>query len=265
MRLFPFSLAGAAKEWVEDLPAQSITTWKELGEAFLMRFFPPTKVCDLRDDITGFRQYVDESIHESWTRLKGLLEKCPTHGLPKYPEAFKTLERISQNSCQWPEQRDEAPKKAAGLYEVSEITSTAAEMASLHNTFKVLVKQMAETKQPPLAQLAAATPIFSLCYGAHLFEECSSNPSSAYYVGDYNRNYNNRGNYNQDQQRKPNGETQPLPNDQWSNRMLQNHEAMLQSHGAILKSLETQMGQIASSLSNRPVVTLPSDTEAPRR
>ncbi|XP_061340962.1 uncharacterized protein LOC133287381 [Gastrolobium bilobum] len=350
MRLFPFSLAGAAEEWVEDLPAQSITTWKELGEAFLMRFFPPRKVCDLRDDITGFRQYVDESIHESWTRFKGLIKKCPTHGLPKwatiqifyrglshqgkthldatangmfllkrYPEAFETLERISQNSCQWPEQRDEAPKKAAGLYEVTEITSMAAEMAAMHNTFKVLVKQMAETKQQPPAQVAQTTPICSLCYGAHFFEECPSKPSSAFYVGDYNKNYNNRGNYNQgrwqqqggnfgqnqgqnyhqnvgnrnqnqpfqggqqpyqpkvpfppgfnsqmpqDQQGQSNAETQPLPNDQWSNRMLQNHEAMLQSHGAILKILETQMGKIASSLSNRPVGTLPSDTEAPRK
>ncbi|XP_061349005.1 uncharacterized protein LOC133294367, partial [Gastrolobium bilobum] len=59
-------------------------------------------------------------------------------------------------------------------------------------------------------------------------------------------------------------EAQP-PNEQWMNQMLENHEVMLQGHGAILKSLEIQMGQIASALSSRPLETLPSDTEIPKR
>ncbi|XP_061355146.1 uncharacterized protein LOC133299676 [Gastrolobium bilobum] len=67
-----------------------------------------------------------------------------------------------------------------------------------------------------------------------------------------------------EQLEQPAAEAQP-PNEQWMNQMLQNHEAMLKSHGAILKSLEIQMGKIASALSSRPLGTLLSDTEIPKR
>ncbi|XP_076898662.1 uncharacterized protein LOC143552281 [Bidens hawaiensis] len=83
LRLFPFSLRGAALEWLEALPSGSITTWNQLVEQFLLQYFPPDKTARYRAKITGFRVDDDESLHAAWERFKGLLRKCPHHGLSR--------------------------------------------------------------------------------------------------------------------------------------------------------------------------------------
>ncbi|GJV02142.1 reverse transcriptase domain-containing protein [Tanacetum coccineum] len=54
--LFPFSLKGAAKTWLENEPPCSITTWDDLVSKFLNRFYPPSKTRELRKEITNFQQ-----------------------------------------------------------------------------------------------------------------------------------------------------------------------------------------------------------------
>nr|GEW22483.1 reverse transcriptase domain-containing protein [Tanacetum cinerariifolium] len=41
LMLFPFSLAGAARRWLEKEPLRSITTWEDLVSKFINEFFPP--------------------------------------------------------------------------------------------------------------------------------------------------------------------------------------------------------------------------------
>ena len=82
LRLFPYTLQGKARDWFESLPSDSITTWEELREKFLKRFFPPTRNANLRNAITSFRQMDGESLWEVWERWNNLLRKCPTHRLP---------------------------------------------------------------------------------------------------------------------------------------------------------------------------------------
>ena len=41
LRLFQFSLRDQASQWLECLPAGSITTWDDLTTLFLAQFFPP--------------------------------------------------------------------------------------------------------------------------------------------------------------------------------------------------------------------------------
>ncbi|XP_059310579.1 uncharacterized protein LOC132061921 [Lycium ferocissimum] len=82
LRLFPFSLTGEATVWFDDLPAGSITTWVELNEAFLKKFFPPSRMLQLRDEINNFRQLPTEALHEAWTHFKKKVKSCPKHGLP---------------------------------------------------------------------------------------------------------------------------------------------------------------------------------------
>lgn len=43
---------------------------------------------------------------------------------------------------------------------------------------------------------------------------------------------------------------------------MKSNDAILQNHSASLKTLETQMEQLAAALNNRPQWTLPSNTEA---
>ena len=42
LQLFPFSLRNVAATWFESLPYGSMNNWKELVEAYMTRFFPPT-------------------------------------------------------------------------------------------------------------------------------------------------------------------------------------------------------------------------------
>jgi len=80
MRLFPFSLAGKAKEWLKSHPNQSLNSWKDVEEKFLNRFFPPSRYIKAKADISTFRQGPDEPFCEAWERFNSLLRKCPNHG-----------------------------------------------------------------------------------------------------------------------------------------------------------------------------------------
>ncbi|GJT91576.1 MAK10-like protein [Tanacetum coccineum] len=81
MCLFQFSLHDQARNWLEHLPARSITTWEDLTTRFLAHFFPPGRTSKLRNDILMFQQHQGESLSEAWTRFKDLLQKVPHHGI----------------------------------------------------------------------------------------------------------------------------------------------------------------------------------------
>ncbi|XP_068498515.1 uncharacterized protein [Phaseolus vulgaris] len=80
MRLFPFSLAENAKDWLRSLPNQSLTSWKDVEEKFLQRFFTIFSYIKAKSEIFVFRQGADESFCETWERFKMMLRKCPNHG-----------------------------------------------------------------------------------------------------------------------------------------------------------------------------------------
>jgi hypothetical protein len=81
LRLFQFSLRDQASQWLERLPAGSITTWDDLTTRFLAQFFPPGRTTKLRNDILMFQQRQNESLYKAWTRFKDLLQKVPHHGI----------------------------------------------------------------------------------------------------------------------------------------------------------------------------------------
>ena len=60
LRLFPFSLACKAKEWLKSHPNQSLSSWNDLEEKFLHRFFPLSRYIKAKYDISTFRQGPDE-------------------------------------------------------------------------------------------------------------------------------------------------------------------------------------------------------------
>ncbi|GJZ93197.1 zinc finger, CCHC-type containing protein [Tanacetum coccineum] len=70
MHLFQFSLPDKASNWLERLPAGSITIWEDLTTCFLAQFFPPGRTAKLRNDILMFQQHHGESLSEAWNRFK---------------------------------------------------------------------------------------------------------------------------------------------------------------------------------------------------
>nr|GEV38305.1 hypothetical protein [Tanacetum cinerariifolium] len=81
LRLFQFSLRDQASNWLERLPAGSISTWEDLTTRFLAYFFLPGRTAKLRNDILMFQQHHGESLSEAWTHFKDLLQKVPHHGI----------------------------------------------------------------------------------------------------------------------------------------------------------------------------------------
>ncbi|GJR67370.1 zinc finger, CCHC-type containing protein [Tanacetum coccineum] len=84
LRLFQLSLRDQASNWLERLPAGSITTWEDLTTSFLAQFFPQGKTAKLRNDILMFQQHHGESLSEAWTHFKDLLQKVSHHGIDRW-------------------------------------------------------------------------------------------------------------------------------------------------------------------------------------
>ncbi|KAA3456048.1 Retrotransposon gag protein [Gossypium australe] len=152
LRLFPFSLRNKAKQWLNSLPRGSITTWEQMTEKFLLKYFSPAKTAKLRNDISSFVQMDLETFYDAWERYKDLLRRCPHHGLPlwlqgqtfyngvkpstrqlidsaasgtlnnKTPEAtYEFIEEMSLNNYQWQVRRTK-PTKAASVFNLDAVT-----------------------------------------------------------------------------------------------------------------------------------------------
>ena len=80
MRLFPFSFAGKAKEWLKLHSNQSLNNWKDVEDKFFNRFIPPSRYIKAKADIYTFRQRPDEPFCEAWERFNSLLRRCRYHG-----------------------------------------------------------------------------------------------------------------------------------------------------------------------------------------
>nr|GEU72792.1 hypothetical protein [Tanacetum cinerariifolium] len=78
--LFPFSLEGEARTWLDKEPPRSILTWEDLVSKFINQFFPPSKTTYLRNEIINLLQKPNETFNEAWERFKVLLRQCPHHG-----------------------------------------------------------------------------------------------------------------------------------------------------------------------------------------
>ncbi|GJW91117.1 reverse transcriptase domain-containing protein [Tanacetum coccineum] len=97
LMLFPFSLEGAARIWLEKEPPRSIFTWDDLVSKFINQFFPPSKTTNLRNEITSFRQRFDESFSEAWDRFKDLLRACPHHGFSELHQLDTFYNSLNSN------------------------------------------------------------------------------------------------------------------------------------------------------------------------
>nr|GEU54504.1 reverse transcriptase domain-containing protein [Tanacetum cinerariifolium] len=78
--IFPFSLEGEARIWLDKEPPRSILTCEDRVSKFINQFFPPSKTTYLRNEIINFLQKPNETFNEAWERFKDLLRQCPHHG-----------------------------------------------------------------------------------------------------------------------------------------------------------------------------------------
>ncbi|GJZ51698.1 uncharacterized mitochondrial protein-like protein [Tanacetum coccineum] len=65
LRVFPFTLTGSAKRWVDRLTPRTINTWDLLKKAFIQRYCPPSKTAKQLEDIHNFKQEGEESLYQA--------------------------------------------------------------------------------------------------------------------------------------------------------------------------------------------------------
>ncbi|GJT26786.1 reverse transcriptase domain-containing protein [Tanacetum coccineum] len=95
LMLFPFSLEGAARIWLEKEPPRSIETWDDLVTKFINKFFPPSKTTNLRNEITRFQQKFDETFCEAWDRFNDL-KGMPHQGFQNCHNSINSIMPLNQ-------------------------------------------------------------------------------------------------------------------------------------------------------------------------
>ncbi|GJR54547.1 reverse transcriptase domain-containing protein [Tanacetum coccineum] len=123
LMLFPFSLEGSARIWLEKEPPRSILTWDDLVSKFINQFFPPSKTTNLQNEIMRFQQRFDESFYEAWDRFNDLLRACPHHGfselhqLDTFYNALNANDQDSLNSAAGGNFLDKMPRECLRIIE----------------------------------------------------------------------------------------------------------------------------------------------------
>nr|GEU77904.1 reverse transcriptase domain-containing protein [Tanacetum cinerariifolium] len=170
LMLFPSSLEGAARIWLEKEPPQLIFTWDDL--------------------------HFDESFSEAWDRFKDLLRACPHHGflelhqLDTFYNALNSKDQDSLNSAAGGNFLDKMPRECLAIIEskskvcysrnkpvvakVSMNTSTSGispNVTELKDMVKALLLDKKSQNQSP-ATIKAVDESCVTCGGAHFYRNC---------------------------------------------------------------------------------------------
>ncbi|GJV83732.1 reverse transcriptase domain-containing protein [Tanacetum coccineum] len=204
LMLFPFSLEGAARIWLEKEPPRSILTWDDLVSKFINKFFPPSKTTNLRNEITRFQQRFDETFYEAWDRFNDLLRACPHHGfselhqLDTFYNALNSNDQDSLNSAAGGNFLDKMPRDCLRIIEskakvrnsrnkpvvakVSSSTSTpgiSSDVAELKDMVKALLLDK-KNQSPAPTPVKAVEESCVTCGGTHSYQNCPATNGNVY-------------------------------------------------------------------------------------
>nr|GEW99370.1 reverse transcriptase domain-containing protein [Tanacetum cinerariifolium] len=176
LMLFPFSLEGAARIWLEKKPPRSIQTWDDLVSKFINQFFPPSKTTNLRNEITRFQQRFDESFYEAWERFNDLLRACPHHEFSELHQLDTFYNALNVND-------QDSLNSAAGTS--SSTPAISSDVAELKDMVKALLldkknQSPAPTLSTTLAPVKAVESNRVTCGGAHSYQNCPTTQENAY-------------------------------------------------------------------------------------
>ncbi|GJV48912.1 putative ribonuclease H-like domain-containing protein [Tanacetum coccineum] len=204
LMLFPFSLEGAARIWLEKDPPRSILTWEDLVSKFINKFFPPPKTINLRNEITRFQQRFDETFYEAWDRFNDLLRACPHHGfselhqLDTFYNALNSNDQDSLNSAAGGNFLDKMPRDCLRIIEskskvrnsrnkpvVAKVSSSSStpgispDVAELKDMVKALLLDKKNQNQAPTPVKAVEESCVT-CGGAHSYQNYTATNGNVY-------------------------------------------------------------------------------------
>ncbi|GKC71316.1 reverse transcriptase domain-containing protein, partial [Tanacetum coccineum] len=208
LMLFPFSLEGAARMWLEKEPPRSILTWDDLVSKFINKFFPPSKTTNLRNEITGFQQRFEETFYKAWDRFNDLLRACPHHGfleihqIDTFYNALNSNDQDSLNSVAIGNFLDKMPRECLRIIEskskvrnsrnkaiVAKVNSSTpgyspdvvaltTEVSELKNMMKTMLIDKQKVQAP--APVKAVEQSCVTCRGSHSYQHCPATKRNVY-------------------------------------------------------------------------------------
>ncbi|GKA91364.1 reverse transcriptase domain-containing protein, partial [Tanacetum coccineum] len=101
LMLFPFSLEGSARIWLEKEPPRSILTWDDLVSKFINQFFPPSKTTNLQlHQLDTFYNALNANDQDSLNSAAGgnFLDKMPRECLRIIETAAANFNQGNSNS-----------------------------------------------------------------------------------------------------------------------------------------------------------------------
>ncbi|GKA38860.1 hypothetical protein Tco_0731411 [Tanacetum coccineum] len=111
LRVFPITLTGATKRWVDRLSPRTVDSWDLLKKYFIQRYCPPSKTAKQLEDICNFKQEGDKTLYQAWERYNDLLYKCPTHDINSHQkgpipgmtpgQALTAIQTMDDHSQKW--------------------------------------------------------------------------------------------------------------------------------------------------------------------
>nr|GEV06127.1 hypothetical protein [Tanacetum cinerariifolium] len=150
--LFPHSLTHHDTTWFDRLLRNSINTFEQMAKMFLEKYFPPSMVTKLRNEITNFCQHPDESLFKSWECYKLSIDRCPNQNMLPVTQIDTFYNAMTLRH------RDTINAAAGGTF------MKRPEMAEINkNLMRVLQGNQ---------QVKAVTPNYETCGGPHSFNDC---------------------------------------------------------------------------------------------
>ncbi|GKA37458.1 MAK10-like protein [Tanacetum coccineum] len=151
--VIPLDPTPPARNWLECLPAGSISTWEDLSTRFLTQFFQPGRTAKLHNDILMFQQHQESLFLKhglvSRTYSKKSLIMASTFGSKNTEESWALLEDFAlYDNESWNVPRDFAkPVKAISLPQ--DVPSTSdRRLIKLENQVQHLMEAHIAPKQP---------------------------------------------------------------------------------------------------------------------
>nr|GEV87230.1 reverse transcriptase domain-containing protein [Tanacetum cinerariifolium] len=171
--LFPHFLTHHATAWLDRLPRNSTNTFEQMAKMFLGKYFPPSMVTKLRNEITNFRQCPDDSLFEAWEHYKLSIDRCPNHNMLPVTQIdtfYNGLTLRHRNTI----------NAAAGVTFMKrrpeECYDLTKNMIAHHNDWDTSSQRKINKNHMKVLQInqqvKAVTPSCETCGGPHSYKDC---------------------------------------------------------------------------------------------
>nr|GEZ15938.1 reverse transcriptase domain-containing protein [Tanacetum cinerariifolium] len=158
---------------------------------FLGKYFPPSMVTKLRNEITNFRQRPDESLFKVWEHYKLSIDHCPNHNMwnlyERHPEeCYDLIENMTAHHNDW----DTSVQRSESSNSIT--SSSDPEIVALKAKMVEINKNLMEVFQIN-QQVKAVTYNCETCDGIHSYNDCPVTivqAQNVYTAGAYNQGGN---------------------------------------------------------------------------